>query len=108
MTNREHYEALCPEMAKHSEEVVRKMGRNDPCWCGSGKKYKACHAAFDDKLKKYALMGKIVPDHSIIKTPEQIEKIKESCVITLQSLTVSKRRSTRECPHRRSIRSSMI
>src|SRR5262245_23536466 len=20
-----------------------KLGRNDPCWCGSGKKYKACH-----------------------------------------------------------------
>ncbi|MCY1690171.1 SEC-C metal-binding domain-containing protein [Exiguobacterium sp. SL14] len=19
------------------------MGRNDPCWCGSGKKYKNCH-----------------------------------------------------------------
>ncbi|MBO4909998.1 MAG: methionyl aminopeptidase [Lachnospiraceae bacterium] len=73
-------------MAKHSEEVVRKMGRNDPCWCGSGKKYKACHAAFDDKLKKYALMGKIVPDHSIIKTPEQIEKIKESAAINIAIL----------------------
>jgi hypothetical protein len=22
-------------------------GRNDPCWCGSGKKYKACHAQLD-------------------------------------------------------------
>src|SRR5207247_2538640 len=21
----------------------RKIGRNDPCWCGSGKKYKKCH-----------------------------------------------------------------
>lgn len=21
----------------------RKLGRNDPCWCGSGKKYKVCH-----------------------------------------------------------------
>ena len=20
-----------------------KIGRNDPCWCGSGKKYKRCH-----------------------------------------------------------------
>ncbi|NNB98423.1 hypothetical protein HI113_31460, partial [Corallococcus exiguus] len=24
-----------------------KPGRNDPCPCGSGKKYKACHAAED-------------------------------------------------------------
>lgn len=22
-----------------------KIGRNDPCWCGSGKKYKRCHGA---------------------------------------------------------------
>jgi preprotein translocase subunit SecA len=20
-----------------------RIGRNDPCWCGSGKKYKKCH-----------------------------------------------------------------
>jgi hypothetical protein len=22
-----------------------KVGRNDPCWCGSGKKFKFCHGA---------------------------------------------------------------
>jgi preprotein translocase subunit SecA len=22
-----------------------KLGRNDPCWCGSGKKFKKCHGA---------------------------------------------------------------
>jgi preprotein translocase subunit SecA len=22
-----------------------KIGRNEPCWCGSGKKYKKCHGA---------------------------------------------------------------
>ncbi|HEV2791403.1 MAG TPA: preprotein translocase subunit SecA [Solirubrobacterales bacterium] len=31
------------------ETVVKdehdKVGRNDPCWCGSGKKYKKCHGA---------------------------------------------------------------
>lgn len=25
------------------EAPARKPGRNDPCWCGSGKKYKKCH-----------------------------------------------------------------
>jgi hypothetical protein len=25
-----------------------KPGRNDPCWCGSGKKYKKCHLASDE------------------------------------------------------------
>ncbi len=24
-----------------------KLGRNDPCWCGSGKKYKHCHGRLD-------------------------------------------------------------
>lgn len=24
-------------------EKPKKLGRNDPCWCGSGKKYKKCH-----------------------------------------------------------------
>ena len=24
---------------------TEKIGRNDPCWCGSGKKYKKCHGA---------------------------------------------------------------
>ena len=25
----------------------KKLGRNDPCWCGSGKKYKHCHLKSD-------------------------------------------------------------
>ena len=25
--------------------VENEIGRNDPCWCGSGKKYKRCHGA---------------------------------------------------------------
>ncbi|WP_287369803.1 SEC-C metal-binding domain-containing protein, partial [Oceanithermus sp.] len=25
------------------QEPKKKIGRNDPCWCGSGKKYKHCH-----------------------------------------------------------------
>jgi preprotein translocase subunit SecA len=24
---------------------TEKMGRNEPCWCGSGKKFKLCHGA---------------------------------------------------------------
>ncbi|MHB0977288.1 MAG: SEC-C metal-binding domain-containing protein [Candidatus Aquicultorales bacterium] len=25
------------------------INRNDPCWCGSGKKYKTCHEERDKK-----------------------------------------------------------
>ena len=28
-----------------------KIGRNDPCWCGSGKKYKKSHEAFEEKME---------------------------------------------------------
>ena len=28
-------------------ETRPKLGRNDPCWCGSGKKYKKCHLQLD-------------------------------------------------------------
>ena len=66
--------------------MLKKLGRNDPCWCGSGRKYKACHEAFDDRIAKVARAGHIVPSHRIIKNAEQIEKIKESCVINIAVL----------------------
>jgi len=30
-------------------EEAANLGRNDPCWCGSGKKYKRCHYQADQK-----------------------------------------------------------
>ena len=63
-----------------------KIGRNDPCWCGSGRKYKTCHEAFDAKIAKYAAQGHIVPQHNIIKNAEQIAGIKESCKINIAVL----------------------
>lgn len=58
-----------------------KIERNDPCWCGSGQKYKKCHMSFDQKLQQYEDNGYFIPDRELIKTPEQIAKIKESCAI---------------------------
>jgi hypothetical protein len=42
-----------PQHLDHMEEVMQpvvkapteKLGRNEPCWCGSGKKFKLCHGA---------------------------------------------------------------
>ncbi|HEC33232.1 MAG TPA: hypothetical protein ENI37_00765, partial [Chloroflexi bacterium] len=31
---------------------TRKLGRNDPCWCGSGKKYKHCHMKQDSEAQR--------------------------------------------------------
>jgi preprotein translocase subunit SecA len=37
------------QAAENPATVVKsdreRIGRNDPCWCGSGKKYKKCHGA---------------------------------------------------------------
>ncbi len=38
------YEAL-PVVEQRIVDDHDKIGRNDPCWCGSGKKYKRCHGA---------------------------------------------------------------
>lgn len=55
-----------------------KIGRNDPCWCGSQKKYKSCHLMFDEKIMALEQKGIQVPNHKIIKTPAQIQGIRES------------------------------
>ena len=66
--------------------IMKKIGRNDPCWCGSGRKYKTCHMALDEKIEHYALQGHIVPDHDMIKTPEQIEGIRQSSKLNIAIL----------------------
>ena len=62
------------------------IDRNSPCWCGSGRKYKKCHYDFDEKLRAYEHRGCIVPEHNMIKTPEQIEKIKASAQVNIAVL----------------------
>ena len=57
------------------------MERNGLCWCGSGKKYKKCHMAIEEKIKLHADRGEIVPNRKLLKTPFQIEKIKESAAL---------------------------
>lgn len=32
-----------PKMKTPSPSDAKKIGRNEPCWCGSGKKFKKCH-----------------------------------------------------------------
>ena len=58
--------------------MFRRIGKNDPCWCGSGKPYCECHMTFDQKISRARFTGHEVPSHKIIKTPAQIEGIRES------------------------------
>jgi len=43
-TNRDAGGAVRQQTVRHTN---KKPGRNDPCWCGSGKKYKKCHMKED-------------------------------------------------------------
>ena len=61
-------------------------GRNDPCWCGSGAKYKKCHMDFDRRLHEFELAGAEVPPHSLLKTPKQLQGIRESAKINIAVL----------------------
>ena len=63
-----------------------KLGRNDKCWCGSGRKYKQCHQAFDDKIARIASQGRPVPAREMIKTADQIAGIRQSAKINIAVL----------------------
>ncbi len=68
--------------------MAAKIGRNDPCWCGSGRKYKACHEEFDRKIETIKNQKHKVPTHDMIKTPEQVAMIKESAKVNVECLDV--------------------
>ncbi len=61
--------------------------RNDPCWCGSGKKWKKCHfphkpsetfiTTAEIYLKKYGI---------ILKTAEEIKRIRKACKLAASIL----------------------
>ncbi len=38
-----HGKVVWPGFSEVTQRHVAKVGRNDPCPCGSGKKYKECH-----------------------------------------------------------------
>jgi methionyl aminopeptidase len=65
------------------------IGRNDPCWCGSGEKWKKCHYPELGKPKeaKYSLKDQYYKKYQIIiKTPEQIAGIRRSCQLASKIL----------------------
>jgi len=54
------------------------------CWCGSGRKYKKCHADFDERISemKFNVMkGQVRPPRNIINNEKDIEGIRKSGVV---------------------------
>lgn len=66
--------------------MYTRLKSNEPCWCGSGKKYKKCHEAFDKRIIDIEMQGHLVPDRKLLKTPEQIQGIRDSAKINIACL----------------------
>jgi methionyl aminopeptidase len=96
-----------------------KIGRNDPCWCGSGKKYKKCHEPADQAAgappprapRRPALTpGRVTPARAIpseiarpeyaqtgqprlslkdVKSPDELERQRRACHAAARVLRVA-------------------
>lgn len=62
------------------------IGRNDPCWCGSKKKWKNCHFPEESSSKKKIFSQYRNKYQIILKNDEQIEKIRKSCQLAASIL----------------------
>ena len=62
---------------------VEQPGRNDVCWCGSGRKYKKCHLAFDERLEQLYEQGCELPGRELLKSADDLEGIKRSAAINV-------------------------
>lgn len=61
-------------------------GRNDECWCGSGRKYKKCHLANDERMEELAAQGFEVLPRTLLKSAADIEGIKHSAEVNVGAL----------------------
>ena len=62
------------------------FGRNDECWCGSGKKYKKCHLAIDERLNELWQEGEDVLPRDLLKTADDLAGIRRSAAVNVGAL----------------------
>jgi methionyl aminopeptidase len=96
-------------MTQAAPRAAARPGRNDPCWCGSGQKYKRCHLESDDSgasapqvhlarpplrpgqvgppravpaaivRPDYADGGRPRPGVRDVRTPDEIDRLRRAC-----------------------------
>jgi methionyl aminopeptidase len=70
------------------------ISRNDPCWCGSGLKWKKCHFPAPSKETPSALADSYFKQYKIIlKNPLQIEGIREACKLAANILEETRKKA---------------
>lgn len=65
---------------------MKKLRKDEPCWCNSGKPYGECHVAFDKKIEIFKKKFHKVPPRNIIKNEEQLQGMRESSKINVAVL----------------------
>jgi len=98
--------------------ALSRPGRNDPCWCGSGQKYKKCHLDSDEQGRTapaprprraalrparvspaqavpaaierpdYAATGRPTRQSGDVKTPEELARLRRACQAAARVLQV--------------------
>lgn len=66
-------------------EEKKNIQRNEPCWCGSGKKYKKCHLREDEARKKLSPY-KPPQQTQIERSVEYMEGMRATCQLAKQTL----------------------
>ena len=77
---------------KEGPESLKELSRNDPCWCGSGKKFKKCHLGKDQPPARPKNPIPQNPRRIMIKTEEQLEGIRRSSILTRDLLDMLEER----------------
>jgi hypothetical protein len=70
-------------MPRANEKKAR-LGRNDPCWCGSGKKYKDCHLPIEDAHRAEQRKLRNAHDTLLPKLFEAAEQMKDALVPAME------------------------
>jgi methionyl aminopeptidase len=97
---------------------LAKIGRNDPCWCGSGRKYKKCHESADHAgaaprpTPRRAPLepGRVTPAHAVpasiprpeyatggeprlslrdVKSPDELVRQRRACLVAARALRIA-------------------
>ena len=77
-----------------SEARLKTTGRNDPCHCGSGKKYKKCHLAEDQGTRNATL--KALEEEAIAKAKASQDSDDEADTKVVAESTRAKKRQRKE------------
>lgn len=68
-----------------TKNVNERPGRNDPCWCGSGKKYKKCHAGTDGTKPLAPPKKRLFRNPLLLDEPER-EAMRRACAFNASLL----------------------